>query len=262
MIARKPIVSREVFGRLLPELRARAFLVSGLESLHTVQRVQDEIAAIPQGQTWDESKKNIVAALEPELGAGAERRAEILLRTHGFQAFQAANWRDAQLDGDTTHLQYISREDSRVRPTHAALNGLILPKDDPFWDTHFPPWDWGCRCRVRGINPDLLDQARQHDRRVDPHGDAFDRRIVIEGPALERLRAGQLIRDGRAYDVSKREGPGVSIFQWHPDTLRIAPRDLQARYSPEQWITFEVWARKTLISPGLSVWGWMNGGHA
>ena len=31
---------------------------------------------------------------------------------------------------------------------HAALHGLVFKWDDPFWDSHTPPWDYGCRCYV------------------------------------------------------------------------------------------------------------------
>ncbi len=34
------------------------------------------------------------------------------------------------------------------RPQHVAWNGLVLRADDPFWDTHYPPCGWGCRCIV------------------------------------------------------------------------------------------------------------------
>ena len=42
------------------------------------------------------------------------------------------------------------------RPQHQAWDGLILPKDDPWWNTHFPPNGWGCKCSVQGIWPDEL----------------------------------------------------------------------------------------------------------
>ena len=33
-----------------------------------------------------------------------------------------------------------------ARPDHAALDGLILNKDDEFWANHTPPWDFNCNC--------------------------------------------------------------------------------------------------------------------
>lgn len=38
------------------------------------------------------------------------------------------------------------------RPQHLAWNGLTLPKDAPFWRTHYPPNGWGCRCRAVGAD--------------------------------------------------------------------------------------------------------------
>jgi uncharacterized protein with gpF-like domain len=44
--------------------------------------------------------------------------------------------------------QYMAIQDDRTRPEHAALHGLVLPADDPFWYNHTPPWDHQCRCDV------------------------------------------------------------------------------------------------------------------
>jgi predicted SprT family Zn-dependent metalloprotease len=43
---------------------------------------------------------------------------------------------------------YVTMDYGKERMEHKALNGKVLPWDDPFWDTHYPPWDWGCRCMV------------------------------------------------------------------------------------------------------------------
>lgn len=31
---------------------------------------------------------------------------------------------------------------------HARFDGLVLPKTDPFWQTHYPPWEFNCQCLV------------------------------------------------------------------------------------------------------------------
>lgn len=263
-----PVVGR-VFKGLLPELRGRAFTVTGLQGLDVLQRVRDEIAALPRGSTWDDVKANIADTLEAESfsGAAAERRAELLLRTHGFQAFQASNWRVAQEDPDTTHLQYLATEDSHVRETHLALNGMVIPKDDPFWDAHYPPWEWGCRCRVRPMNPDLVDQQKAADAEMIAQGGPPENALVPTGPTLQGLRDGRLQRDGQAFDVTPprdQRQDGRDAFQWQPDDLRLPIGEVLLRYDPEIRGDFVAWAKGTDLGTGTAagpgnttVWNWL-----
>ena len=67
-----------------------------------------------------------------------------------ISASQAADqWIDIEAQKDTLPLlQYVTAGDSRVRPLHAAWDGIIKPVDDPFWYTHNPPSDFNCRCVV------------------------------------------------------------------------------------------------------------------
>jgi hypothetical protein len=38
------------------------------------------------------------------------------------------------------------------REEHVSWDGLILPKNDPWWDSHFPPNGWGCKCYTRAVS--------------------------------------------------------------------------------------------------------------
>ena len=151
LIAGKPVVVKRVFNQLLPEIKARAFTVAGIESANCLQRIQNAAAAIPLGdQTWDESKKQIVDELEPYLGDGADYRAELVLRVNTFTAFSASVHNVGMADEDTTAFQYLHGECKVPTPSHLALNGIIVPKDDPFWATHTGPWGHlGCVCYKR-----------------------------------------------------------------------------------------------------------------
>lgn len=61
----------------------------------------------------------------------------------------AAKWQDFQETKDLyPNLMFITVGDDRVRPEHEVLNGIIMPIDDPFWNSYYPPLDWGCRCSV------------------------------------------------------------------------------------------------------------------
>lgn len=63
---------------------------------------------------------------------------------------QAMRWKEIERTSATyPNLQYITVKDDRVRFQHRKWHGIILPIDHPFWRSHYPPNDWGCRCNVR-----------------------------------------------------------------------------------------------------------------
>lgn len=47
---------------------------------------------------------------------------------------------------------YRTMRDSRVRNSHALLNGVALPKANPWWSTHYPPNGWRCRCKAYSVD--------------------------------------------------------------------------------------------------------------
>lgn len=63
-------------------------------------------------------------------------------------AHMAAKWEQFTEDGDRYLLQYRTAHDDRVRPAHAALEGVTLPPSDTFWESYYPPNGWNCRCSV------------------------------------------------------------------------------------------------------------------
>ncbi|WP_163532873.1 hypothetical protein [Helicobacter suis] len=40
--------------------------------------------------------------------------------------------------------------DSAAR--HLAFDGVCLARKDPYWNTHTPPLDWGCRCQLHMVS--------------------------------------------------------------------------------------------------------------
>ncbi len=76
-------------------------------------------------------------------------------------AEMAAKWEAYEEDGDDYYLQYRTAGDDKVRPEHAALNGITLPMSDPFWDEYYPPNGWNCRCTVVQV---LKDKYPATDR--------------------------------------------------------------------------------------------------
>lgn len=58
-------------------------------------------------------------------------------------AQMAARWQDFE---PADLLEYQTVGDDRVRPEHAALDGITRPADDAWWLSHYPPNAWLCRC--------------------------------------------------------------------------------------------------------------------
>jgi SPP1 gp7 family putative phage head morphogenesis protein len=48
-------------------------------------------------------------------------------------------------------LEYVTVGDQRVRAEHKALDGVIKPVGDNFWNTYYPPWSWRCRCDTKSL---------------------------------------------------------------------------------------------------------------
>ena len=89
-------------------------------------------------------------------------------------AEMAARWERFSEDGDRYNLQYRTAGDDKVRPEHAALNGVTLPPSDPFWEEYYPPNGWNCRWTV--------GQGRKSKYPTTPHDEA----MALGEEALQR----------------------------------------------------------------------------
>ncbi len=63
-----------------------------------------------------------------------------------------------ELTEERPYWMYTAVMDSRTRPGHAALHGLVFRYDDPIWESLYPPNGWNCRCRVRALSLHKLRQ--------------------------------------------------------------------------------------------------------
>ena len=148
----KAVADPTNFGNLPAQLKQRAFAVAGIEQMDVLKRLRDTIAKLPEGMSWDEAKRDLASEISPFTGGdnkAAKARADFMLRTHGFQAYAVArHQQQMEVIKSFPYWKYETVGDSRVRAGHAALDGKVLRADDPWWQTHYPPWDWGCRCIV------------------------------------------------------------------------------------------------------------------
>lgn len=133
-------------------MRRNVAVFSGFKSYHTLRAATDELMdADGQFRSWADFRDRVLA-IDKEYNQNY-LRAEY---QHAVASAQMADrWQDIQQDKDIfPFLRYSTAGDDRVRPDHDALDGVVKPVDDPFWDTNYPPNGWGCRCDVEQVASD------------------------------------------------------------------------------------------------------------
>lgn len=130
--------------------RAEAFLVAGVHAEDTLSMLKDEAAnALLQGKTFADWKKDVqVKGFEPDNPYYVRTN----FSTATNNAYLASKWNQAQDQKDIfPYLRYICMFLENSRISHKELHGTVLPIDDPFWLTYYPPNDWNCACDVEQL---------------------------------------------------------------------------------------------------------------
>ena len=174
---------------------ATAFTVAKLKDLNLLGRVQKEIThSIEHGDTYKHFQKRMQPELQkwldsvrrappeaiegPELDKWKSRKDRYRLRrifeTNTRQAYSQHLYQRGMDNEFVSHVIYRIGPSINHRADHVRLDGLVLPKTDPMWDTHWPPNGWNCKCYVRFIGKKKLEQYRKDGvpdlQRVDHAG--------------------------------------------------------------------------------------------
>lgn len=185
-------------------------------------------------------------------------------------AAMAARWEEFARDGDDYLLQYRTAGDGKVRPEHAALNGVTLPPSDTFWDEYYPPNGWNCRCTAV--------QVRKGKYTETPRGEAMERgREALAGDkkGMFRFNPGKqrkAVPDYNPYTTSRcrdcdiakgraNKGKTKLAKEFIPDNeLCAACRLIRKRAKTKEAIQLQrkeikVWAKENLAGRTVSVQG-------
>lgn len=250
LIADKPAITREIFDQLLQEHKGRAFTISGIEAFDVMQSVQDKIAALPAGADWKKLRKQIAAEISPWLGEEEGlRRAKLLLNHHGRAAYAATNARVIHAQADVfTHLMYrSSRTSKEPRGSHRALDGMIFPTNHPFWETHTPPWEFGCNC----MDPIPLTQE---------DADEAPPSKVANPAQLAALEKGNFVSGNNIINIQTPRGKsgGAAGYEWSWRDTTLPYEEIRKRWTPDVAEAFEEWAGKHTIGGGVSLMSWLH----
>ncbi len=94
---------------------------------------------------------------------GSDARLKTIYRTNMRTARAAGQWQRVKRNVEThPYLLYELGPSIEHRVEHVGWNGLLLPADDKFWETHYPPNGWGCKCRARQVNHAKAEQLKKN----------------------------------------------------------------------------------------------------
>lgn len=145
-----------------------AFTVAKVTQLDLLQDIRAAVdAALKDGTTLQQFQKTLTPTLQAkgwwgrqpmtdpltgetrDVQLGSPRRLKTIYDTNLRTAHSEGQWQRIQASKAAfPFLQYDGANSENPRLQHKAWDGMVLPVDDPFWQSHMPVKEWGCKCRV------------------------------------------------------------------------------------------------------------------
>lgn len=137
----------------------KAFTVAGALTDDLLADFQAEIAkALEEGTGYSDFQKRFREIVRDRgwVHKGkAGWRSQVIWQTNMSTAYHAgryAQMTDPDVLSYRPYWRYRHGGSRHPRPEHLRWDGLVLPADDPWWSTHYPPNGWGCRCYVEALS--------------------------------------------------------------------------------------------------------------
>ncbi|NBB17039.1 hypothetical protein GVN21_16860 [Caulobacter sp. SLTY] len=176
----------------------------------TFEQFRDELRPLLEERGWwgRRAMTDPLTGREREVQLGSSRRLRTIFNTNLRQAYAAGRWeRIEATKAALPFLRYTAvggkEGDGRTRPQHRAWHGTCLPVDDPWWDEHYPPCDYGCRCSAEQVSRRTMER----------------RGWTVETPAKFPKIAHVNKRTGQVSLVEDGIQPG---FDFNPGKARLA----------------------------------------
>lgn len=211
-------VQVKMSDKMRERLTRSNYIFSGIKTFHELNE------AFPSMLDENGNKKPFERFLNDVQKINGTYNANYLHAEYNFvqaSATMAAKWEQFSEDGDRYYLQYRTAKDDKVRPEHAALDGVTLPMSDSFWETYYPPNGWNCRCTVV--------QVRKQKYPATEHTEAMSRGEEAMGDERYNIfrfnsgKQGKTMPDYNPYTIRRcndcdvAKGGGVKLGAFIPD---------------------------------------------
>ena len=187
--------------------------LAALENGTPYNEFAKQLAPILQEKGWWGKKEmtDPVTGEAKEVQLGSPRRLNIIYDTNLRMAHAAGAWsRQQRAKEHSPYLRLVTMDDGRVREAHKPWHNVVLPVDDEWWDTHYPPNGWKDRCTTMQLSEyDIADFGYTVSEQAPP--------IVYE-PWLNK-------RTGETMMVPHGIAPG---FDYNPGKVAISTHTARA----------------------------------
>jgi len=177
--ARKPdLVGTFSYLDMWQEEHATSFTVAKSAGFDILKDISDGFErALKEGQTPRQFAKDLRPLLQakgwwgkklledPQTGdlvaaqLGSDRRLKTIFDANMRTSYAAGHWASFERNkASRPYLRYVALLDDRTRPAHRARHNLVLPVDDPYWNTWATPCGWNCRCTMQSLSQRDIDQ--------------------------------------------------------------------------------------------------------
>jgi hypothetical protein len=205
---------------------AKGFMIAGATKAELLSDFRAAVdKALSEGTTLATFRKDfdqIVAKHGWSYNGSRNWRSEVIYRTNIRTAYQAGRWTqltDPDLLKLKPYLEYRHGDSREPRLQHLAWDGLTLPASDPWWNTHYPPNGWGCKCKVFAAGEQDLKRAGKPGPDQAPE-------INID-PATGSPEG---IGKGWAYNVGQAQEQGYRVIL---DKFETLPAELGRKWMSE-----------------------------
>lgn len=147
------------------EAHDRSFIVAGAQAADLLDDLNAAVTkAIAEGTGLNAFRKDFRQIVQKNgwtgwtgegSAAGVAWRTKVIYQTNMATSYAAGRYQqltDPDLLAVLPYWQYKHADGVLYpRPLHVSWDGLTLPPENPFWQTHFPPNGWGCHCRCIAV---------------------------------------------------------------------------------------------------------------
>jgi SPP1 gp7 family putative phage head morphogenesis protein len=147
-----------------------------------------------------------------------DARLRLIYDVNLRQSYAAGRWARAErTKASKPFIMYRTMRDERVRASHAAWDGVVLPIDHPFWNTHYAPNGWRCRCRCFAVSERDIQRYERDGVKIKRQAPP----VVLT--TFENQRTGEVSRVPVGIDPGFAYNPGKVRLQ------QLAQREARAR---------------------------------